>query len=64
MNRARISRQPSTIVFVSINEVSDDVVDESSDPYAVLRAKTEHLAELLGCTEAEAERLVLDRIGN
>ena len=34
------------------------------DPYAVLRAKTIHMAELLGCSEAEAERVILNRVGN
>ena len=42
-------------------EEQRDVPDSSLDPYAVLRAKTVGLADLLGCTEAEAERLILNR---
>ena len=47
---------------ISVEDI-DDVGDETFEPYAVLRAKTEHLAELLGCDEATAERLLLDRLG-
>lgn len=46
---------------ISINEV-EDTPDETWEPYAMLRAKTEHLAELLGCDEATAERILLDRL--
>lgn len=61
MNRVRIHvrTQPA---FITVDSV-DDLADESADPYAVLRAKTVHLAELLNCTEQEAERLILDRLG-
>lgn len=48
-------------IEVSIDEI-EDAPDETWEPYAVLRAKTEHLAELLGCDEATAERLLLDRL--
>ena len=47
---------------ISITDV-EDTADETYEPYAVLRAKTEHLADLLGCSEAEAERILLDRLG-
>lgn len=47
---------------VSIEDV-EDTADTTWEPYAVLRAKTEHLAELLGCDEAQAERILLDRLG-
>lgn len=47
---------------VSIEDI-EDTADTTWEPYAVLRAKTEHLAELLGCDEATAERILLDRLG-
>lgn len=50
------------VTEVSIEEI-EDTPDETFEPYAVLRAKTLHLAELLGCDEAQAERLLLDRLG-
>lgn len=36
----------------------------STDPYEVLTAKVEHLSDLLGCSEAEAERVLFKRIGS
>ena len=56
----------NTIVIVSFEDLDDNELRQltAPDPYAVLRAKTEHLADLLGCTEQQAERLILDRIGN
>ncbi len=47
---------------VSIDDI-EDTADTTWEPYAVLRAKTEHLADLLGCDEATAERILLDRLG-
>ena len=47
---------------VSIEDI-EDTADTTWEPYAVLRAKTEHLAELLGCDEAQAERILLNRLG-
>ena len=41
-----------------------DEANHTPDPYEVLTAKVAHLAELLGCSEAEAENILLDRIGN
>lgn len=54
----------SEISFVSIEEVSESELIEltAPDPYAVLRAKTKQVAELLRCSEPEAERLILSRI--
>ncbi len=49
-------------VEVSIEDI-EDTADYTFEPYAVLRAKTQHLAELLGCDETTAERLLLDRLG-
>ncbi len=46
--------------------VSDEHIEEQADwtstPEAVLRAKSELLAEFLGCEVHDAERLLLDRI--
>lgn len=46
---------------ISISDV-EDFGDESFGPEAMLRAKAELLADYLGCTEDEAERLILDRV--
>ena len=43
-------------------DVDANSVNERSDPYAVLRAKCELLAEFLGCTEDVAERVILNRV--
>lgn len=34
-----------------------------TDPYLVLTRKVTHLADLLGCNEDEAERILLNRLG-
>ena len=47
---------------ISIHDV-EEAADETYEPYAVLRAKTQHLAELLDCSEEIAERILLDRLG-
>lgn len=60
MRTTRIHIRP---VFIDIAEIEDGP-DDTYEPYAVLRAKTKHLAELLSCTEQEAERLILDRAGS
>lgn len=51
-----------SFVEVSIDDI-EDTADTTWEPYAVLRAKTQHLAELLDCDEATAERILLDRLG-
>lgn len=38
-----------------------DIADDESDPEAVLIRKIEGLAELLGCSEQHAQRLILSR---
>lgn len=53
-----------TVEFVSLTDLHEeqrDVVDHSTDPYVVLRRKTQGLAELLGCSEAEAQRMILEK---
>lgn len=60
----RIKRQPAItmrVEFVSYNEIEDGP-DETYEPYTVLRAKSELLADFLGCTADQAERLILERI--
>ena len=47
--------------FVEL-DLDDDTPDFSTTPEAVLRAKSELLAEFLGCEVHDAERLLLDRI--
>lgn len=56
----------ATVPYSDLSAADQRLYDEAltaPDPYAVLRAKTMHMAELLGCTEADAERLILDRVG-
>lgn len=59
-----VKPQPN-IIFVSLTDWMDeqqDVPDESLEPEAVLRAKSELLADFLGCDVDSAERLILERI--
>lgn len=61
--RITIKREPQLQV-ISIEELHEqqrDVVDNSTDPYEVLRMRTKIVAHTLGCTEAEAERIVLGK---
>lgn len=51
--------------FVSLEEITHELAeqaDTSTEPYEVLRRKTKNLASLLECSEAEAERLILERM--
>lgn len=41
-----------------------DELHEHRDPLDVLINKVEHLSQLLGCTEAKAERILLQRLGS
>lgn len=41
----------------------NETVNDFSDPYIVLVRKVTHLANLLGTTEDEAERILFARIG-
>ena len=59
MTVIRIHTQSFT--SISISDV-EDFGDESFGPEAMLRAKAELLADYLGCTEDEAERLILNRV--
>lgn len=38
-----------------------DIVDEDADPETLLIRKVEGLAQLLGCSEQHAQRLILER---
>lgn len=61
----RIKRQRITIEEVSLtafNEVQRDVPDSTYDPYEILHQRTLMVAEGLGVSEAEAERMVLGRV--
>ncbi len=61
--RVTIKREPQLQV-ISIEEMREeqrDIPDTSTDPYEVIRMRTKIVAHTLGCSEAEAERMVLDR---
>lgn len=61
----RVKRQRITIEEVSLTtyyEAQRDVPDSTYDPYEVLRQRTLMVAEGLGVTEAEAERMVLGKV--
>ncbi len=51
----------NTISLTSFEGEVRDIADESADPEAVLIRKIEGLAELLGCSEQHAQRLILSR---
>ncbi|MDM0116904.1 hypothetical protein QTI66_32780 [Variovorax sp. J22R133] len=62
-----VQYEPRTTAYSRLSQEDKHAFDEAistPDPYAVLRAKTLHLAELLDCTEAEAERIILERLGS
>ena len=48
------------ISLTSVHEEQIDLADDEYEPSNMLIQKIEQVAELLGCTEAEAERIVLD----
>jgi hypothetical protein len=61
----RIKRQRITIEEISLTTFSEhqrDMPDETYDPYEILRRRTLLVAEGLGVTEAEAERIVLGKV--
>ena len=47
------------ISLTSIHEEQIDLADDTFEPSNVIQRKVEAVAELLGCTEAEAQRIVL-----
>lgn len=55
---------PTRIIIIESanNSENEDVADWTTTPEAILRAKSELLAEFLGCEVDDAERLLLDRI--
>lgn len=60
----RVKRQRITIEEISLTTFSEhqrDVPDETYDPYEILRRRTLMVAEGLGVSEAEAERMVLGK---
>ena len=50
-----------TVTITSLTFEPVETVDEESNPEKVLIRKIEALAELLGCSEAEAQRLFFQR---
>lgn len=47
------------ISLTSVHEEQIDLADDTFEPSNVIQRKVEAVAELLGCTEAEAQRIVL-----
>ena len=47
------------ISLTSAHEEQIDLADDTFEPSNVIQRKVEAVAELLGCTEAEAQRIVL-----
>ena len=58
-----IKRQPRMQVRITRVEFSldEDAVDLDSEPSAIISRKAEAIAELLGCSYEEAERIVLGK---
>ena len=60
--RTPVRIKPQPRAFVRVIEVSfdfDDVIDHESEPSEVIGRKAEAVAELLGCSYEQAERLVI-----
>lgn len=63
-----VVRETPTIKFAAMREHQDRVMSQWKgsaalrDPYDVLCAKIEHLSQILGCTEAVAERVLFQRL--
>ena len=49
------------VSITSFDGETRDLVDDESDPETVLIRKFEGLAQLLGCSEQHAQRLILER---
>lgn len=49
------------ISITSFDGETRDIVDDESDPETLLIRKVEGLAQLLGCSEQHAQRLILER---
>lgn len=49
------------ISLTSFDGETRDLVDDESDPETLLIRKVEGLAQLLGCSEQHAQRLILER---
>lgn len=62
-----INKTTKSIPFSELHDYEREQVEErlnqNTDPYEVLTAKVEHLSQLLGCSEADAERVLFKRIG-
>lgn len=67
----RLARPSSKPVTFEINmsalsaheqQTLDERLSPLSDPYTVFTNKVTHLAELLNCTEREAERILLEKL--
>lgn len=62
LRRIEIKRETITMVYSEdVRTEMSKMVDPRGDPYQVLRRKTRALAELLNCTEKEAEDILLAR---
>jgi len=55
-----IRKQPPAL-FISLEFIEDEAVEEL-DPYAVMWAKIQQIAEVLDVSEEEAQQIVLGRI--
>ena len=68
IQQINIKRQRVTTIeveFVSLTTIDGnqhDVADQSLDPYEVLRYRTKLIAEGLGVSEPEAERILLGKV--
>ena len=49
------------VSITSFDGETRDLVDDESDPETLLIRKIEGLAQLLGCSEQHAQRLILER---
>ena len=63
----RVMQNDRIVNFSALREYELEQVmaqtNDMTDPYEVLTRKVTHLAALLRCSEEQAERIILDRIG-
>lgn len=62
VSNARAAKRDVThITIESFSYIEPTEIDEDGNPELVLIRKIEALAEMLGCSEAEAQRLLFER---
>jgi hypothetical protein len=65
--KTKLTREPLEISMSSLRayevERLEARITVDTDPYEILTKKVKHLAQLLSCSEADAERVLFERVG-